>query len=227
MLFNISNLLLLVILCFKFTNTKKSTYAFSKILIVKSLTNPENPVSDETLEVPRRIFSEEEEAESYVIMLENNLKFEKKLKLLLRFLIKKEVMISSPSLTIENEYQAIFKFGVHLYNFEKKLEANFLKYNLNSEKRGTFLVQPNKEVTRENENFWDCEKIMISIKINEVSTSSFLCLLMIYKVRILIAKAHPDIPKVQWQPTTDAFDSERLNRYDEERIYIFQNKERK
>ncbi|KAJ1502317.1 hypothetical protein HMI55_002955, partial [Coelomomyces lativittatus] len=224
--FNFLNIILLVaILCLKFTNPEKNKTKFTEILLVESLTNRENPVSGETLEVPRSIFTKKEEAESYIKMLENTVNFEKKLKKLLSVFLKLRGAKNKHYFMIENEYQDIFKVGVELYNFEKKLKANFLKFNSNSAKKSAIFVQPNEIALGPNEKYWNCKESTNTIRNKKDLSSKFLCLLMVYKLRILIAKAHPDTPEVQWQPTLQENDSEHLSPYDIERIYIIQNTE--
>ncbi|KAJ1505927.1 hypothetical protein HMI56_000869 [Coelomomyces lativittatus] len=115
-----------------------------------------------------------------------------------------------------------FKLGHELYKFEKTLEANFIKFASNSEKWDTIPNQSNEKVPENEGNFWKCNKRMTDLvdKMNDNFTN-LLCLLMAYKLKMSLAKTHPGIAKLLLQEGN----SESLDVYDEERIFIIQNSE--
>ncbi|KAJ1511906.1 hypothetical protein HMI54_014959 [Coelomomyces lativittatus] len=221
----LSKLLLFLVfsfLCFNFAHTGNTFTKFTKIEIVESLTNSKNPVFDDKLEVPFFTFSKKEVAESYLAMLNNIVKFEKSLKILLKALLPTAKALGASNILSFKDFQDNSELGVEVYKFEKELKAISLKSISNSEKRGSVVNQLKEKVSK-TEFFWKCNKHTDNISVKNSDLSSLLCLLMVYKLKMAIVQAHPDIPEVLWQPNGLGGNPERLDALDLERIFIVQN----
>ncbi|KAJ1505860.1 hypothetical protein HMI54_005616 [Coelomomyces lativittatus] len=160
-------------------------------------------------------------------MLKYKVKFERPLKGLLNVLLTTHEKPPKTSIRAQANFKDYVKFGVEIYNFEKKFRANVLKFSSNSEKRTKVSVQTNENASNQNEFLWNCNEPMGDIIKKESFSLNLLCLIIAYKLKKAIAKAHPGIPEVLWKPTVDEKDTERLSLLDEEKIFIFQNTERK
>ncbi|KAJ1510075.1 hypothetical protein HMI56_006515 [Coelomomyces lativittatus] len=155
-------------------------------------------------------------------MLYDTVQFEGELKEQLENIFKPYERPKTPYLTIANELSEYLKLGVKLYRFEKEFKATSLKLNSNSKKQERVPSQLNEKVFKEKENLWECVEDMVEILKKKYYKTNFLCLLMAYKIKMAIAKTHPEIFNLLKQSRGQEGKLKLLDTLDEERILFIQ-----
>ncbi|KAJ1506483.1 hypothetical protein HMI55_001161 [Coelomomyces lativittatus] len=161
-------------------------------------------------------------------MLDNTIEFERPLKRILKTFFPLHKKTTPYEFNARIEKQDFLKVGKAIYDFEKEFEANSIKSNSNAGKRDALSSPSKNKLSKRKVNLWRCdEHIKMSLKEKKKNSLNFLCLLMVYKIKKAIFKAHPDIWKAQSQLSVQNENSELLDSNDEDRIFIIQNAQRK
>ncbi|KAJ1507499.1 hypothetical protein HMI54_014632 [Coelomomyces lativittatus] len=224
MLLNFLNLILLNFVFFNFAFTENEATEFDEIQMVESLENPQNPVYNRKLEVPYSIITNEEKAKSYLTMLYDIVQFEGELQLQLELILPFRQDLKTTRFGIYKQWEDYFKLGAELFKFEKELNANLLQLNSNSNKQHTVSSQLNEKLFKK-KDLWKCKNDMDRIVKNIGYKANLLCFLMAYKIKMVIAKAHPDIFKILKKSRVEEGKLKLLATLDEERIFFIQYSE--
>ncbi|KAJ1499669.1 hypothetical protein HMI56_004263 [Coelomomyces lativittatus] len=111
--------------------------------MVEFLPDLQNIVSFSRLHVPRSIFINKKDAESFLSMLDNTIEFERPLKRILKTFFPLHKKTTPYEFNARIEKQDFLKVGKAIYDFEKEFEANSIKSNSNAGKRDA-LSSPSK-----------------------------------------------------------------------------------